>query len=194
MSTEDRHPDPIDTADPECNDAEARVVEDAAVGGRTSGWDRRLAWLPAVVLTAMALSQITCATTSVLTPWKGGGFGMFSTIDSIGRRSLRVFVITEGARRPVRLPSSAAIRVQRARGFPSRGALERLAVELEPAVLASEPDAEALFVEIWRTEFEAQTSSLRLVRWLAVRRDLNAGGSEEGIALELDATGDDGDD
>ena len=36
--------------------------------------------------------QVTLARTAGLSPWKGGGFGMFSTTDDAGRRHVRVFV------------------------------------------------------------------------------------------------------
>jgi hypothetical protein len=51
-----------------------------------------VAWraaLPVALLLAVAGVQVTLTRTSGLSPWKGGGFGMFSTTDDTGRRSRR---------------------------------------------------------------------------------------------------------
>ena len=53
---------------------------------------RATAAVPAAVLLLVACIQLTLTRTSGLSPWKGGGFGMFSTTDDAGRRSVRVFV------------------------------------------------------------------------------------------------------
>ena len=54
-----------------------------------------MAWraaLPVALLLAVAGAQVTLTRTAGLSPWKGGGFGMFSTTDDAGRRWVRVFV------------------------------------------------------------------------------------------------------
>ena len=43
------------------------------------------ALLPVALLMAVATVQVILATAAGLTPWKGGGFGMFSTTDDGGR-------------------------------------------------------------------------------------------------------------
>jgi hypothetical protein len=48
--------------------------------------------LPVALLVSVACVQIILTRTSGLSPWKGGGFGMFSTTDDSGRRRVRVFV------------------------------------------------------------------------------------------------------
>ena len=48
--------------------------------------------IPVALLLAVAAVQVTLARTAGLSPWKGGGFGMFSTTDDAGRRRVRVFV------------------------------------------------------------------------------------------------------
>lgn len=65
-----------------------------------SGLDK--AAIPAVLLVAVAVCQVTAARTNTLSPWKGGGFGMFASIDSPISRTLAI----HGTRvdgRPVRI-------------------------------------------------------------------------------------------
>ena len=46
--------------------------------------------IPALLLTAVALLQLAMSTWSTLTPWKGGGFGMFASSDRPETRYLVV--------------------------------------------------------------------------------------------------------
>ncbi|MBP0001466.1 MAG: hypothetical protein J7641_21165 [Cyanobacteria bacterium SID2] len=45
-------------------------------------------WLTPLLLVTIAIVQIYLASTANLSPWKGGGFGMFSTIDAPSMRVL----------------------------------------------------------------------------------------------------------
>lgn len=55
-----------------------------------------LAAAPLVLLIAIALVQIWLSAAIDLTPWKGGGFGMFSTVDHVPSRFIRVFLVLRG--------------------------------------------------------------------------------------------------
>lgn len=55
-----------------------------------------------------------------LTPWKGGGFGMFSTIDTPGTRNLRAFVFINNKEYPVMFPRSFRGEVDKIRAFPKK--------------------------------------------------------------------------
>lgn len=65
----------------------------------------RLSYLlvPGLMLLVAAV-QMTLVRTHDLTPWKGGGFGMFSTFDSPSARTLRVVVETEAGEALVMSP------------------------------------------------------------------------------------------
>lgn len=69
-------------------------------------------WVPALSLVAVAVTQICLVYFLHLIPWKGGGFGMFATIDG---KPPRAFTIdardVEGRRLRLEIPPSAAGRV-----------------------------------------------------------------------------------
>ncbi len=65
------------------------------------GRDRVLAWALPVVLIVVALNQITWAHTRDLTPWKGGGFGMFASVDLLTYRPLLADFVTDEGRFPI---------------------------------------------------------------------------------------------
>lgn len=64
------------------------------------------------------------------TPWKGGGFGMFSTVDSENARYLRVTLTLEGEEHRVRVPDSLAKRAAVLRAAPTEATAFELADKL----------------------------------------------------------------
>lgn len=99
----------------------------------TSSLRRRavIASLPSVLLCLVALHQAYRVAREGLTPWKGGGFGMFSTIDSQAERFVRLFVTTEaGETLAVPIPDEYRRQVDRARLLPWAPAPATLAADL----------------------------------------------------------------
>ena len=98
--------------------------------------DRRDRWLIAavpVLLALVALTQVGLATTTDLTPWRGAGFGMFSTLDGHDLRGVRVEVVeADGERlaipgRSLRRGSDELDRaLVRARAWPTDARVDEL--------------------------------------------------------------------
>ena len=89
-----------------------------------TGWR---VWLPVTVLMAVAAVQIVLVRTAHLTPWKGGGFGMFAAVDGGAVRSLRVLVEAPDRSEALVVPPSLEIDAERAMALPIRLFLARLA-------------------------------------------------------------------
>lgn len=131
--------------------------------------------LPAALLLAVALAQIALARAAALTPWAGGGFGMFASSDARGNRHLHVFALHAGARRELSIPEDARESAWRLLSFPSRRAFEtlgrRLAAESDP--VWGRP--EAIEIQVWATRFErgslAPSAYLLRAREVAVEPD-----------------------
>jgi hypothetical protein len=121
-----------------------------------NGWR---AWLPALLLAAVAVTQIVLAHTTDLSPWKGGGFGMFATNDHGAFRIVRVVERTDAGDRPIALPAELDRLRRHAREVPREANLRRLA----EALRAGAPGLGALSVEVWRTEFASRDLAPRLV-------------------------------
>ena len=64
----------------------------------------RLALAP-LCLCLVALLQLARVHWYEQTPWKGGGFGMFSTVDTRGARFLRLFLVHDDERLSIDVPS-----------------------------------------------------------------------------------------
>jgi hypothetical protein len=121
------------------------------------------------------------------TPWKGGGFGMFSTVDSEAARYLRCYLVTdEGKPLPVDVPGflegfETALRVapqsQRAEELAARLAelhwhrsesSNRLTGTVSPADHEPAIPFQAVRVEVWRYRFDATTRNLQAAPLLSV--------------------------
>ena len=89
-------------------------------------------WLVVALLVCVALGQFVRAHVDTLSPWKGGGFGMFAAIDSPGMRIVSaVGIDAEGL--PHRLDPLASLSGARRRhilAYPRERDLQELAREL----------------------------------------------------------------
>jgi hypothetical protein len=116
-----------------------------------------LCYLPIILLIFVALNQIRLAKTSSLSPWWGGGFGMFSSTDSRGTRHIHAYAIRPGIRRELEIPSYSAELERKVLTFPSESNLEKLAVELADVPTPDEAPLEAIEIQIWATYFDRDT-------------------------------------
>ncbi len=85
--------------------------------------------VPGILIVIVVLQNILTQTTP-LTRWKGGGFGMFSTIDSTGARYLKCYLLTSEGDVPVRTPGRFAQEIRDIRLWPTSQGLMDLAEEL----------------------------------------------------------------
>lgn len=116
------------------------------------------------ILIVVACVQLYNAHFKTLSPWKGGGFGMFSTIDKPENRFLRAYFVTGQGEHPIEIPDSFEIRrlTTEIKSIPAKHRLLRLARKLANASnLPKEVDTfNAVRVEVWRIKLEAQTGQL----------------------------------
>lgn len=122
MSSESQLPDVEE-------EQEMRQVSGDRAANEPGFFDR---WLPAIILCGIASVQLYLANFDGLSPWKGGGFGMFSTVDSPPMR----LITAEGIDRDGNLVRIDAEDIMseadwlRWRSWPEPLLLERLADEI----------------------------------------------------------------
>lgn len=90
---------------------------------------RRAALAP-LCLCLVAAFHVIRVWTANQTPWKGGGFGMFSTVDDESARFLRCYLVTEDGELPLALPPAADQTVAELRAAPTQAGLDQLAEKL----------------------------------------------------------------
>ena len=121
---------------------------------KPSSW---LPLLPAALLVAVAVHQIHLATTEALAPWKGGGFGMFSSTDRGHNRRLRVWVSGPERSEEMAIPRDLTGLALDTLVFPSHGALERLAREVVRAASREGGEITHVRIAVWRRTYDRES-------------------------------------
>ena len=119
------------------------------------GAARAASVVPVALLVAVAIVQITLSRTSGLSPWLGGGFGMFATTDGRDWRHVHVVAERPGVEREVPVPASLYDLARRARAFPTTARLQNLG--LLSARAAGVVGPTTLRIVLWRTSFDPET-------------------------------------
>lgn len=88
------------------------------------------ALVPPALLVVVAGTQLFSARTAWLTPWKGGGFGMFSTVDAPHARFVRVVLETPRGEQRVPLPDAHREDAGVLRAAPTQARADALATAL----------------------------------------------------------------
>lgn len=96
-------------------------------------------FLAPALLVAVAGVHSYLAATKHQTPWEGGGFGMFSTVDKRQARFVRASVITPRDTVRVSLPGHLHTYVERLRARPTQTRTESLAQYLADATWIEAP-------------------------------------------------------
>ncbi len=113
----------------------------------------------------MAAAQISLSKGGLLSPWKGGGFGMFASLDGGSNRVLTVALAPrEGATAPaagrssqLEIPASLELEARKAEMHPSDRRLDALAEQLLRREIARGREIDDIHVEVWRIEFAPRT-------------------------------------
>ena len=127
--------------------------------------------LPVSLLLVVAFAQVMLATTAGLSPWKGGGFGMFSTTDDGGRRYVRIYVTAADRSEEIAIAPSLEDASRRASVLPSDAALSHLALQVAERERRHRRAVETVRIEVWRVEYARGTlaATTRLTREFVYR-------------------------
>lgn len=87
-------------------------------------------WITPVILVTVALIQIHESFFNNLTPWKGGGFGMFSSTKTPSSYFFRLRIKTEDGIFPAYIPSEYDVHIKKIRSQPSKRAVENLSFRI----------------------------------------------------------------
>ncbi len=130
-------------------------------------------YLPSLLLLIVAGNQLRLVATAALSPWWGGGFGMFATADAWATRHLHIFAIRSGVRRELAIPPSLRKEAERALTLPSDARLQVFARPFIDVPTPDEGSLEAIELQVWATQFDPDTlaPSSAPIRFFTVRPD-----------------------
>jgi hypothetical protein len=114
-------------------------------------------YLPPLLLTLIALGQIALAKTGDLTAWKGGGFGMFSTLDHGAYRGVHVVVDAPDRSEALEIPPSLETSAARAAAFPADSLLRSLAEGIVARERRHRRAVSRVTLTVWGADFDRAT-------------------------------------
>lgn len=126
-------------------------------GGHERASEPRDTWrsvVPVMLLLAVAATQVFLSQTAALSPWKGGGFGMFASTDGSAFRRVRIFVEADGRSEEIDLPASLEPAATRTSLFPSERRLRALADAVATRERRHDRPVTSVTVQVWATRFE----------------------------------------
>jgi hypothetical protein len=112
---------------------------------------------PAALLVLIGIGQVAATGVAALTPWKGGGFGMFSTNDHAAHRTIRITVTARDRSEEIAISPSLRDAADRAAMLPGRRQLARLARLVVERERRHGRPAESVRIECWRTDYDPTT-------------------------------------
>jgi hypothetical protein len=110
--------------------------------------------IPTFLLIVVACVQIYLARNANLIPWKGGGFGMFSTTDGNANRYLRIYVSGPQRSEEILIKPSLEDLATRAQMYPGNSQLEKLAKAILKDQQKKHLPADSVRIEVWRIEYD----------------------------------------
>lgn len=110
--------------------------------------------LPMLVLVAVAGTQVLLAKTRGLSAWKGGGFGMFSTLDDAQHRDIRIVVEAPGRAEELALTSCTRDEAVKAMTLPTDHRLSRFAATVAACERGDGRDVATIRVTVWRHDVD----------------------------------------
>jgi len=135
-----------------------------------------LSWLPCLLLLLVATNHFFLVSTQNLSPWLGGGFGMFASTDVGAARWVKATAINQqGDETVVPLKRRHKGLKYRARALPNHSQLKALAEDLwtetEKKASYSHSPLSSIRIEVWRTHYDPK--SLRPRQTLVTQKEFN---------------------
>jgi hypothetical protein len=113
--------------------------------------------VPPLLLFVVAVIQIALSRTADLTPWKGGGFGMFATLDHGAYRGIDIVVDAPDRSEALEVPESLETAVARAAAYPADWLMRALGEGVAAREKRHQRPVSRVTLRVWRTDFDRET-------------------------------------
>ncbi len=113
--------------------------------------------VPPLLLFVVAVIQIALSRTADLTPWKGGGFGMFATLDHGAYRGIDIVVDAPDRSEALEVPESLETAVARAAAYPADWLMRALGEGVAAREERHHRPVSRVTLSVWRTDFDRET-------------------------------------
>lgn len=128
--------------------------------------------VPPALLVLVSVAQLCSVSIFHLTPWKGGGFGMFSTLDQAAFRGVDIVIDAPGRSETLDIPASLDLAAARATSCPADWLLRRLAQDVVAREQRYGRAVSHVELTVWTTQFDrvtlaAHKRTIRSFRYVA---------------------------
>jgi hypothetical protein len=113
--------------------------------------------VPIALLVIVACTQIVLNRTVELTAWKGGGFGMFATLDHGAYRGVDIRVQAPDRSEMLHIPPSLEVAAARAAACPVEWLLRDLAEGVVARERRHQRAVSRVTLTVWRADFDPLT-------------------------------------
>ena len=116
---------------------------------------KAILYLPTLLLVAIAVNQLILANFFNLSPWLGGGYGMFSTTDVGSNRHIHIYAKSEGIIKELIYPKELSDLALRTKSFPT----DRNLIVLAQRISEIEDDSalKSIEVQVWKSQYKSKT-------------------------------------
>ena len=120
-------------------------------------WYKLVIYLPVILLVTVAFFQIGLANYSYLSPWSGGGFGMFSTTDVRSARHVHIYAVTPSVRREL-IPNTKHKKiVDQLLVFPADYRIKNFSEQLRDIFYIPEEGDVKLDIQVWKKTYNPRS-------------------------------------
>jgi len=116
---------------------------------------KAILYLPTLLLVAIAINQLILANFFSLSPWLGGGYGMFSTTDVGSNRHIHIYAKSEGILKELIYPEALKDQVSRTKSFPTDRNLDKFTRTI--AQIEDDSSINSIEVQVWKSQYKSKT-------------------------------------
>ncbi len=109
-------------------------------------------YLPTILLFAIAVNQLILANFFSLSPWLGGGYGMFSTTDVGSNRHIHIYAKSEGIIKELIYPKELNDLALRTKSFPTDRNLNKFTRTI--AQIEDDSALKSIEIQVWKSHFK----------------------------------------
>ncbi len=113
---------------------------------------KAILYLPTLLLVAIAVNQLILANFFSLSPWLGGGYGMFSTTDVGSNRHIHIYAKSEGIIKELIYPKELSDLALRTKSFPTDRNLDKFTRTI--AQIEDDSALKSIEIQVWKSHFK----------------------------------------
>ncbi len=113
---------------------------------------KAILYLPTLLLVAIAVNQLILANFFSLSPWLGGGYGMFSTADVGSNRHIHIYAKSEGIIKELIYPKELSDLALRTKSFPTDRNLNKFTRTI--AQIEDDSALKSIEIQVWKSHFK----------------------------------------